>query len=407
MTDVLVIGGGPAGSTIAGLLARRGYDVELVDRARFPRYKPCGEFVNPGAIRMLERLALANRVRALDPAPLTGWQLMDSGGSVSPADLGPELLGWGVDRRRLDRTLLEATVAAGVQVTEGVRVESLERTGSSVVVRGRRARRWEHRTRLVIGADGLRSTVARRMGAVARPPRLRKFSVTCHVAAPKAEVPRQRGVLWIGDRTTVGLAPIRSDRSVFNLTVIGDPGRDGASASSDLVGFFLRTARRTGLFASDPRILAGPWTSGPFDWPVARPTGPGYLLVGDAAGYYDPLTGQGIYRALRSAELGAEAAHRWLDGERSRHGGVSGYASALRRAFGTGRRVQRVVEGAIRYDAVRSHLFRRLAARPRSAGALVRVTGDAASAYTLLSPTTWGPLLFGNETHAHETPQRA
>lgn len=396
VTDVLVVGGGPAGSSLAGLLAQRGHRVVLVDRSRFPRPKPCGEFVNPGAIRTLERLGLAEPVRALRPAELTGWQLMDSAGSVSHANLGVDTIGWGVDRGRLDAALLSTARDRGVEVVEGVRVEQVERgdSRSRLIVGRRDGHSWEHRARLVVGADGLRSVVARRLGALGRGPRLRKFSITCHIARPEGDLPEGRGVLWMGDRTTVGLAPLSADGSQFNLTVVGDPNRDGGSASHDLSGFFIRTARLSGLFTQDPLIIAGPWTSGPFDWPVARPTGPGYLLVGDASGYYDPLTGQGIYRALRSAELGAAAADRWLSGERSQAGGVPNYARALRVAFRPGRGVQRLVEETLGRERVRRRVFRRLANSPRSADALVRVTGDALPVRTLLAPAVWAPLLF-------------
>lgn len=396
VTDVLVVGGGPAGSTVAGLLAERGHRVVLVDRARFPRAKPCGEFINPGAIRALERLGLAGSVQALSPAILEGWELMDDAGSVTSAGLGADTVGWGVDRSRLDATLLRVAGEKGVTTMEGVRIEQVDRSDPAAVVVGGRheGTSWEHRARLVVGADGLRSIVARRVGALRRSPRLRKFSITCHIAPPRAEMPEDRGILWIGDRATVGLAPLRRDRSVYNLTVVGDPARDGNRISADLIGFFCRAARGTGLFSEDPIILDGPWTSGPFDWPVARPTGPGYLLVGDASGYYDPLTGQGIFRALRSAELGALSADRWLDGERSHRSGVPGYAHGLREAFGPGRRVQRLVEGTLSRGPMRRRVFSRLAASPESADALVRVTGDALPVRTLLAPAAWRPLLF-------------
>src|SRR5688572_27475854 len=77
--DVLVVGGGPAGSTVARLLALRGWAVTLLDRARFPRAKPCGECLNPGAVEALSRLGLLHRVEALGPARLRGWRVESAG----------------------------------------------------------------------------------------------------------------------------------------------------------------------------------------------------------------------------------------------------------------------------------------------------------------------------------------
>lgn len=394
MIDVLIVGGGPAGSTVGGILASRGWQVEIVDRATFPRPKPCGEFVNPGAVGLLEELRLADRIRALSPAEVDNWTLCDEAGSATTASFGHANHGWGISRTRLDAALLGAARARGAEVTQGVRVTDLT-AGSAPTVLGFANRvPWTKPARLVIGADGLRSVVASRLGTVRRKPRLRKLSITCHLRW-KEPPPYEGGRLWISDRRTVGTVPIRSDRTTWNVTVVGDARRDGPSASRDRMGFFRDVVRNAGLpvdrFTS---VVGGPWTSGPFDRPVAPPAGPGYLLVGDAAGYYDPLTGQGIFRALRSAQLAAEAADRWLRGEQHGRNGPAGYARALRRAFAPGRAVQHLIEAAIQATPSRRFVFRRLSARSRAASALLRVTGDVAPARSLLGPRSWFPLLL-------------
>ena len=400
MTDVLVVGGGPAGSTVASLLAERGLRVELVDRARFPRPKPCGEFLNPGALRMLKELDLESVVRPLSPVPVHGWRLSDERGRGRKIVPGGAYRGWAVDRLRLDAVLLERARARGVRVREGVRVEGLIPSREGMHVRERS--NDGPRTRivpLVIGADGLRSTVARRVGASRSPARPRKLSLTCHVRP--AGVPptgARTGTLWLGSRTTVGAAPIRPDGSLWNVTVVVDADREGAVVRGDARGFFEARASESGILPGPLQVTGGPWASGPFHRPVARPTGPGYLLVGDAAGYYDPLTGQGIFRALQGAALAARAAERWLRGERAPGGGAPGYRSVLRRRIGPGRRVQRGVEATLAFTPVRRFVMDRLRVETGSGEALLRVTGDLTRARTLLAPRTlWGFLVRGHE----------
>ena len=150
-SDVLVVGGGPAGSTVARLLAGRGWSVRLIDRARFPRAKPCGECLNPGAIAALDRLGVLPDVLALAPAPLDGWAV-GTGATLARGRFPSACGGLALDRARLDHALLEAARAAGVEVVEGRKVAAGDPVLRSASV--------------VVGADGLRSVVARSTSGV-------------------------------------------------------------------------------------------------------------------------------------------------------------------------------------------------------------------------------------------------
>jgi menaquinone-9 beta-reductase len=143
-------------------------------------------------------------------------------------------------------------------------------------------------------------------------------------------------------------------------------------------------------WTSPPTIEGGPWASGPFDWPSARSGCGRVLFVGDAAGYYDPLTGQGIFRALRSAELASGRVDQVLRGGQSVAQAVEEHGASLRRAFGPGRTVQRLVEAVISSELPRDVALRHLA-RGNRLDALIRVTGDAAPVRTLLHPMLWLP----------------
>lgn len=419
--DVLVVGAGPAGSATAALLADRGFDVLIVDRARFPRPKPCGECVSPGAVAALARLGFLGAVERLAPAHLHGWHVRGAGASGT-GRFGPGEYGLGVARSDFDHALLLEARRRGARSLHGVRVEdvrSAEAEGRpEVVLRG--ADGLERiRPRVVVGADGLRSRVARALGAVGRPPRLRKTSLTCRLEWPGGGA--DGGLLDVADGVTLGLAPVDAAGRRWNATVVVDAERADALAAlrDDGLGFVGRTL--DARLGADPgrTVVDGPWASGPFDRPVRRPWAPGVALVGDAAGYWDPFTGQGIYRALRSAELAAEAVAACLaapgEPRKRLEGGrapttwapLAEYGRQWRREGRAPRGIQRVVEAV----ASRPRLWRRVVPRLDTAGALdtlVRVTGDAAPVSCLFRPSWWLPVLTGTgrrpSSHAPHPP---
>src|SRR6266481_1044148 len=154
---VIVVGGGPAGVAAAILLRQKGHDVLLLDAARFPRDKVCGEGVSPESWRLLERLDAASAVRALRPHPLRGMALTAPDGTTFRGEYGSEREpGFAAPRERLDQALLGCAHRAGVEVREGARVTRLRFQGTRVagvdLENGRGPE--ELGARLVVGADG-------------------------------------------------------------------------------------------------------------------------------------------------------------------------------------------------------------------------------------------------------------
>lgn len=397
--DVVVVGAGPAGSTVAGLLAERGWAVRLLDRARFPRPKPCGECVNPGAVELLDGLGLLAPVLERRPAVLRGWRIETGDGARAEGDFGAGRWGLGLPRADLDQVLVEAAVERGAVLEEGVRasgVEPLAGGGARVAVRNGGGAPGYRVGTVVVGADGLRSVVARSLDAYRRPPRIRKLSVTVRLRGEGP--PRERGLLVLGSGRTVGLAPVHDGMDLWNATVVTRSTAEGRDVAGDPEGFLHRALREAGIgWRRPPELVGGPWSSGPFDWPTRSRVGPSVVLVGDAAGYFDPLTGQGIRRALRSAILAASTIDRILRKRRESGEALAAYDRALRRELAPGRRVQRIVEAVVSRPRLREAFVARLGAAPGAAGALVRVTGDVAPVRSLFGPRFWLPLMAAHD----------
>jgi flavin-dependent dehydrogenase len=386
--EVIVVGAGPAGAATAAGLAALGHDVLLLDRAVFPRRKPCAECVNPAGVAALRRLGVWEQVLAEPHAGLAGWRIAAAGDEGFAGGFSDGEHGIGIARERLDHLLVRTAAARGAEVrtahvTELLRADDGSVTGVRIDGADGQA---EIAARLVVGADGLRSVVLRRLGLLRRRPRLRKLALTAHV---EGWTSGSRGEVRLKAGGCVGMAPVGEGRA--NVTVVVPHARRG-EVGGDVDAYFDAVLRREGLHGL--RRVDAVLTSGPFDCPVRSGVADGALLVGDAAGYFDPFTGQGIYRALRGGELVTEAAHAALRSGDTSARGLAPYERARRAAFGPGERMQHLVEGFISRPWLLNHVSKRFRARPVLADALVRVTGDVAPAGSLFTPRFWAQMLF-------------
>jgi geranylgeranyl reductase family protein len=404
--DVVVVGAGPAGAATAFLLARRGLAVTLLDRARFPRDKICGEYLSPEGSRILDRLGVLSRVEARGARPLRGMRVRAPDGTQLVGDYHPDGPWQGyrphalaVRRRVLDLTLVERAREAGVSVHEGMRVVDLLREGRRVTgvvsepvpPAGRRALAERFPARLVVAADGRASVVAQRLG-LRRPHRwLQRLALVADVEGARSDP--ERGEIVLAPPVYSILNPVTS--GVGNLSLV-IPVEEARRRKADLEGYFDRMTRTLPgcrEWLGDARRIGPVRALGPLAYRVVAPREDGVVLVGDAAGFLDPFTGEGIYAALRAAELAADVGGRALE-----RGDVS--AAALRPArrrrqaeFAAKTRVTVVLQRVIARRALSVGAARLLASRPALLARLMGVLGDFVPPRALLDPAFLAGLL--------------
>lgn len=288
MTDVLIAGGGVAGASLAIQLGRRGLKVRLFEKAYFPREKVCGEGVMPAGVEALQRLGVKAPFQ-----PFRGvryWRGAEMAGATFPKGHGA-----GMRRKHLDAALLEkaATVA---EVREGSAVDGVIQENGRIA--GFRVKGEEHRARLVVAADGVHSPL-RRMAGIQSYHGPRRLALRAHYelnSTPWVEV------FW-GDGLEIYLTPLANGET--GVVAMTEPRRYMGDAESTFLHAAASQPVLSERVASARRING---VAGAACWhvePKVR-TLPGFVLLGDAAGYIDPITGGGITQALLAAELLAD-----------------------------------------------------------------------------------------------------
>jgi menaquinone-9 beta-reductase len=404
--DALVVGAGPAGAATSILLAEQGLSVVLLDRARFPRDKICGEFLSPEGSRVLERLGVLPAVEAGGARRLRGMRFLAPDGTVLVGDYPTEGPWRGhrphalaVRRRDLDLALVERAREVGVSVREGTRVVDLLRDGrrvsgvvaESVEPEASGAGPEPLRARLVVAADGRTSVVAQRLG-LRRPHRwLHRLALVADVEGARGDP--ERGEVVLAPPAYSILNPVGA--GVANLSLVV-PIEEARRHKADLAGYFDGATRTLPGFRDrlrDARRIGPVRALGPLAYRVAPPREDGVVLVGDAAGFLDPFTGEGIYAALRSAEIAAEVAGRAV-----RTGDAS--ATSLRSVhvrrmaeFAAKTRSTLILQYVIARRALSIGGARLLAARPAHLARLMGVFGDFVPPRALLQPSFLAGLL--------------
>lgn len=399
--DVAIVGAGPAGSTLAAALARRGLEVLVLEQAPVWQWRAGGVFTSPAALAALERAGLDGETLRNVARPIAAMRLETQDGTDVRLTYGADRGGRpavGFDRSRLDPALEALARAAGATIRRGaeVRVVHLPGHGPATL----ELADGDVTATVVVGADGAHSVVARAR-RLDRPVRLpRRVGLTWHVADPRPSARHRDPVdarMVVIDDGYVGLAPVPGER--VNIGIVLGPTWQEAVARDGAADTVRRALRMVPRVDDDPvdwadaeacDRIAGAW---PLGTRVTQRAGHGWFLVGDAAGFLDPFTGEGLHRALVSTELAAPAIHATITGRASAAAAAAAYDRAMRRRFTTKDAVSMLVQWFLGHPRAFGYAARRLAVRSDVRATMGLVMGDLVPASRALDPRFLAALL--------------
>jgi 2-polyprenyl-6-methoxyphenol hydroxylase-like FAD-dependent oxidoreductase len=381
---VVVVGAGPSGVATSLFLARAGHEVVVVERARFPRDKACGEGLMPPGVGVLRRLGLLEAVLAAGARQLDGVTYSHRGGTpavFAPFPPPPEgELAWGLGVRRLTFDAVLATALRTeprVSFLEGVAVHDLLRSGSRV--HGVRTADGVIEADAVVAADGLHSRLRSLAGwdRPSRPParygmvgHWRVNTAGCHAIT----------VTLAGNHEWYE-APVGQDELL--VSTLGDKAHLRAIARD------YATAARAAIPALHDADMTGETlAAGQFHQRPARIAGDRLFLVGDAAGYDDPTTGEGLGVGLLLGEALAHRLDETLSGRRSLESAAAGYTHDHRRLWRNRRRITALALFMSAHPAISRRAVSSAQSRPQTLSRLLGVNCDY-HGFGRLTPRDW------------------
>jgi geranylgeranyl reductase family protein len=364
--DVIVVGGGPAGATMAWALARRGVRVAVVERARFPREKVCGDYVEPGGLRILKAMGCLDALP--DPSPITATRVFFGPSEVFAGDIpyyegehGAPPHGRIVPRHVLDTQLLEQAAQASAIVRQDCAAESLAREDGLVRLKVRQGERiHELAAPMVAGADGTESIVARSFTERRADRRYMGLSQRAYVEDVNTAV--GEATVWFDDDLYPGygwLFPMPDGRANVGVGILAETCQRQDLSVPNAFALFLRKLKLRHPGCAAMRLASRPLggavkTYGGID----RNHFDGGLLIGDAGSFVDPMTGEGITQGMESALIGASTVMDALDAGRFDAGFLGRFERDFRAYFDPSMRFLTLCAAIMRNWHMRDFWFR-------------------------------------------------
>jgi flavin-dependent dehydrogenase len=397
--DVAIVGGGPAGAALAIRLSRLGYATAVLERRPYPEWHACGVFSSPRTRARLADLGFSRGQIARLNRPISGLALRTAGDATCRIEY-EHGYACGFDRVRLDTALLDAARRAGADVRSGVVVRDINLAAShgdqtlvlSPVVGSQSGAAGpnptELRARLVVGADGSSSAVARAAGAHRARGWFRRMGLTFHRADPSAaaEGAPMDGSFFFGRGWYVGVAPVPGARVNVGMVL---PYSQARSQPLDFAERAIARVPTNEPWQTSPNTDS-PQIVGRLQHHATRICGPGWLLVGDAIGFIDPLTGEGLQRAFVSAEIAADHVGRMLSGDAS---AAADYDRHIKSRFTGKNMVSWLLQLFLAQPATLDYALRRLDTRADLREQLTLVLTDQSRASTAVDPRFLARLL--------------
>lgn len=398
--DVVVIGGGPAGCAMALDLNRRGYSVALCDQAKFPRDKVCGEFISPGADPILSELGVLDAIEALMPKRLKGVAISSYESeelgieypAVAETGLRPTSLS--VPRYRLDELFLRQVQKSGVKVFEQHKVTGfLFAEGCVAGVEG-----WDEtktsfsiNCKLVVDAGGRNAVSLRKFGLKREPRGSTKLAFSAHWQG--VCLPDDYCYMHVSHPGYTGISAVGNGCS--NVVLVVDSSAIGDENPEPFYHRILKkNVRRFEMLSKGERVEPVRSVESLAFAVKPVPCG-GLVLIGDATGFIDPFTGEGIYLSLRSAQLAGEAIHNGFKRSDFSRNLLSFYDRRRQMEFGDKFLLSRILQMLIYNRFFCDRVFGVLALDHALAETLVGVIGDILPARKVVGLRFLSQLLAG------------
>lgn len=340
--DVVVIGGGPGGSTVSTLLARRGRKVVVLEKDRHPRFH-IGESLLPMNMPILERLGVLDRVREMgvkkngadfsmgtDDGYLT-YDFKDAYGESPPN-------AYEVTRSEFDEMLFRNATANGVDTREGVRVDRVDLGESGVAVHAREgATRHVFRGRYLVDASGRDTFLSKKLGLKRKNPAHGSAAIFSHFKGVKRRSGDEQGnisIYWF-DHGWMWFIPLRDDLTSIGAVCHPDYLKQKKLSNEEFLLETLKLCPQGHARLANATRVAEVRATGNYSYTSSRMAGPGYVMVGDAFAFVDPVFSSGVYLAMNGAEHAAKLVDEVLE-DRSRESRLQReYDRTIRKGLGT------------------------------------------------------------------------
>jgi len=328
-TDVLIIGGGPAGTTMATAMKKNGWDVTLLEKEHHPRFH-IGESLLPMNMPILERLGLMDEIRRIGVPKLGADFTVGNSGAKERTFYFRDALGvsppqaFEIRRSEFDHILFENSRKSGVDAREGVKVtEVAAGPGATYTVRAIDEQGLEHQfeARYLVDASGRDTFMSRANGWKIQNQKHASAAVFGHFRGVTRRPGDDQGnisIYWF-KHGWIWMIPLQDD--IMSIGAVCQPGflRTRKGSLDDFLRQILEDQSETAERMKSATAEVPAQATGNYSYLSDRMSGPGYIMIGDAFAFIDPVFSSGVYLAMSSAERGVRVAEAWLSGSRWKH----------------------------------------------------------------------------------------